>query len=84
MYTFEYINTEQIDEENKIVTVKTENFLYYVRCFQNIIQYIHAEHSESYNNWENPPTEQQILEHDLRKEEFNGDHSILQGYIDSL
>lgn len=84
MYTFEYIDTQQIDEENKFVTVKTENFFYYIRCFQNIIQYIHGEFPESYNNWENPPTEQQILEHDLREEEFNRDHTILQGYIDSL
>lgn len=84
MHIFEYINTEQIDEENKVITVKCENFLYYIRCFQNKIQFIHGERPESYNNWQNPPTSQQLYEHDLRKEEFNGDHSILQGYIDSL
>lgn len=82
-YTFEYISTEDIDEENKMITVKCENFLYTIRCFQNIIQYIHAEGPDSYNS-RIEPTEQEVIDHNLREEEFNGDHSILQGYIDSL
>ena len=82
-YIFEYINTEQFDEENKMITIKCENFLYHIRCFQNIIQYIHGEHPDSYNS-RIEVTEEEKIAHDLREEEFNGDHSILQGYIDSL
>lgn len=82
-HNFEYISTEQLDAENKIVTLKCENFIYYVRCFQNIIQYIHGEWPDTYNEWNTPPTEEQINAHDLREEELNGDHSIIQSYLDS-
>lgn len=82
-YNFEYVSTQPIDEENKVVIIKCENFLYYVRCFQNIIQYVHGEWPETYNLWQIPPTKEEATQHDAREEIFNQDHSIIQTYLDS-
>jgi hypothetical protein len=81
---FIYISTELIEEEStKIVTFEYMNFLYYVRCFENIIQFIRGQrHGEPLTNGE-IPTPEQCTEHDLRRELYNGDHQPLQDWIDS-
>jgi hypothetical protein len=59
------------------------NFLYYVRCFENIIQFIKGQrHSELLTNGE-VPTPEQHIEHDLRRELYNGDRQPLQEWIDT-
>ena len=82
---FIYIRTEEYPEEStKIITFEYMNFLYYIRCFENIIQYIGGQrHSEPLTNGD-IPTYEQGLEHDLRRELYNGDHQPLQDWIDTL
>jgi hypothetical protein len=82
---FIYIRTELTGEESiKIVTFEYQNYLYYVRCFENIIQFIRGQrHSEPLTNGE-LPTYEQGLEHDLRRELYNGDHAPLQQWLDNL
>jgi hypothetical protein len=81
---FIYISTELTGEEStKIVTFEYMNFVYSVRCFENIIQYIGGQrHTEPLTNGD-IPTYEQGLEHDLRRELYNGDHQPLQEWIDS-
>jgi hypothetical protein len=81
---FIYISTELTGEESiKIVTFEYMNFLYYVRCFENIIQFIKGQrHSELLTNGE-VPTPEQHIEHDLRRELYNGDRQPLQEWIDT-
>jgi hypothetical protein len=81
---FIYISTELTGEEStKIVTFEYMNFLYYVRCFENIIQFIRGQrHSEPLTNGD-IPTYEQGLEHDSRRELYNGDHQPLQEWIDT-
>ena len=79
---FIYIRTEDVFEEfTKIVYFEYQNFVYSVRCFENIIQFIHGQrHSELLTNGE-IPTYEQCLEHDIRRELYNGDHEPLQQWI---
>jgi hypothetical protein len=89
-YIFEHIETISIDpsiagdNESTEITFKCENFLYYARCFQNILQYVKGEDPEEYNNWPIPPTEAEVEAHEDRRHLFNQDHSIVQGWIDTL
>ena len=80
---FIYISTELTEEEStKIVTFEYMNFLYYVICFEGIIQFIRGQrHDEPLTNGE-MPTYEQGLEHDNRRELYNGDHQPLQEWID--
>jgi hypothetical protein len=83
---FIYIRTEDVSEEEstKIVYFEYQNFVYSVRCFENIIQFISGQrHSDPLTNGE-IPTYEQGLEHDLRRELYNGDHAPLQAWIDGL
>jgi hypothetical protein len=82
---FIYIKTEEYPEEStKEVFFEYMNFVYFVRCFENIIQYIGGQrHSEPLTNGD-IPTYEQNLEHDLRRELYNGDHQPLQDWIDTL
>jgi hypothetical protein len=82
---FIYISTELIEEEStKIVTFEYMNFVYSVRCFENIIQYIGGQrHSEPLTNGD-IPTYEQGLEHDLRRELYNGNHEPLQLWLNNL
>jgi len=81
---FIYVKTELTEEEStKIVTFEYMNFLYYVRCFENIIQFIKGQrHSELLTNGE-VPTPEQHIEHDLRRELYNGDRVPLQEWINT-
>ena len=81
---FIYISTELTGEEStKIITFEYMNFLYYVICFENIIQFIRGQrHTEPLTNGE-IPTYEQGLEHDLRRKLYNGDHQPLQEWIDN-
>jgi hypothetical protein len=81
---FIYIRTEEYPEEStKEVFFEYMNFLYYVRCFENIIQYIGGQrHSELLTNGEFPTSEQHI-EHDIRRKLYNGEHQPLQEWIDT-
>jgi len=81
---FIYISTELTEEEStKIVTFEYMNFLYYVICFENIIQFIRGQrHDEPLTNGE-MPTYEQCLEHDNRRELYNGDHQPLQEWINT-
>lgn len=83
---FIYIRTEDVsgEESTKIVYFEYQNFVYFVRCFENIIQFIHGQrHTEPLTNGE-MPTYEQCLEHDLRRELYNGDHVPLQAWLDIL
>jgi hypothetical protein len=81
---FIYVRTELTEEEyTKIITFEYMNFLYYVRCFENVIQFIKGQrHSELLTNGE-VPTPEQHIEHDLRRELYNGDRVPLQEWIDT-
>ena len=81
---FIYIRTEEYPEEStKEVFFEYMNFVYFVRCFENIIQYIGGQrHSELLTNGD-IPTYEQGLEHDLRRELYNGNHQPLQEWIDT-
>lgn len=81
---FIYISTELTGEEStKKVFFEYMNFVYYVRCFENIIQYIGGQrHTEPLTNGD-IPTYEQGLEHDLRRELYNGDHVPLQEWLDT-
>jgi hypothetical protein len=81
---FIYIRTEEYPEDfTKEIFFEYMNFVYSVRCFENIIQYIGGQrHSELLTNG-NIPTYEQGLEHDNRRELYNGDHQPLQEWIDS-
>ncbi len=81
---FIYIGTELTGEEStKIVTFEYQNFLYYVRCFENVIQFIKGQrHSELLTNGQ-VPTQEQHIEHDVRRELYNGDRQPLQDWLDS-
>lgn len=81
---FIYVKTEDHPEEStKIITFEYMNFIYYVRCFENVIQFIKAQrHDELLTNGE-IPTSEQYIEHDLRRELYNGDHQPLQEWIDT-
>jgi len=92
-YTFTYLSKQIVDpsisgtlpgEETIIIELKCEGFIYYARCVNGIIQHIKGEKPNSYNNWPTPPTQEQITAHDLRREEFSSDHSIIQTWIDSI
>jgi hypothetical protein len=92
-YTFTYLSKEIIDpsiagtlpnDKTIVIEFKCEGFIYYARCLNGIIQYTSGERAESYNNWTNPPTQQQIIDHDLRREEFNADPTELQAWINSI
>jgi len=92
-YTFTYVSKEVIDpsiagtgpsEETIVIEFKCEGFSYYARCLNGTIQYLSGEKGESYNNWPTPPTQEQIEAHDLRREEFNGDPTEVQNWIDSI
>lgn len=82
---FIYIRTEDISEEStKIVYFEHQNFVYSVRCFENIIQFIKGQrHSEPLTNGE-IPTYEQCLEHDIRRELYNGNHEPLQLWLNNL
>jgi hypothetical protein len=81
---FIYIRTEyQPEDFTKDVLFEYMNFVYDVRCFENIIQFIRGQrHSEPLTNGE-MPTYEQGLEHDLRRELYNGDHQPLQDWLDA-
>ena len=81
---FIYVRTEEQPEEFiKIVTFEYMIFLYYIRCFENTIQFIKGQrHNEPLTNGE-MPTSEQYIENDLRRELYNGDHQPLQEWIDS-
>jgi hypothetical protein len=81
---FIYIRTEEYPEEStKIITFEYMNFVYSIRCFENIIQYIGGQrHNELLTNGD-IPTYEQGIEHDLRRELYNGDHQPLQEWIDT-
>jgi hypothetical protein len=82
---FIYIRTEyQPEDLTKDVIFEYMNFVYDVRCFENIIQFVRGQrHSEPLTNGE-MPTYEQGIEHDLRRELYNGDHAPLQAWIDNL
>jgi hypothetical protein len=82
---FIYIRTEEYPEEStKEVFFEYMNFVYFVRCFENIIQYVGGQrHSEPLTNGD-IPTYEQGIEHDNRRELYNGDHQPLQDWIDTL
>jgi hypothetical protein len=81
---FIYIRTEEYPEEStKEVFFEYMNFVYSVRCFENIIQYMGGQrHNELLTNGE-MPTYEQSIEHDNRRELYNGDHQPLQEWIDT-
>ena len=81
---FIYIRTEyQPEDLTKDVLFEYMNFVYDVRCFENIIQFIRGQiHSEPLTNGE-MPTYEQCLEHDIRRELYNGDHAPLQEWLDT-
>jgi hypothetical protein len=81
---FIYIRTEyQPEDLTKDVIFEYMNFVYDVRCFENIIQFIRGQrHSEPLTNGE-MPTYEQGIEHDLRRELYNGDHTPLQEWLDT-
>jgi hypothetical protein len=81
---FIYIRTEyQPEDLTKDVIFEYMNFVYDVRCFENIIQFIRGQrHSEPLTNGE-MPTYEQGIEHDLRRELYNGDHQPLQDWLDT-
>jgi len=71
-------------EEKKVVFL-CELYSYTAHCFQNIIQFIGSQKNP------NGPlsdgsiaTEEQVSSNQLRKKLFNGNHSPLQEWIDSL
>lgn len=82
---FIYIRTEDISEEStKIVYFEIQNFVYSVICFENVIQFIKGQrHSELLTNGE-IPTYEQCLEHDIRRELYNGNHEPLQLWLNNL
>jgi hypothetical protein len=72
------------EEFTKDVVFECENFIYSARCYQNIIQFIKGQrHTELLTNGQTP-TEEQHIQHDLRRELYNGDHQPLQDWIDNL
>lgn len=81
---FIYIRTEEYPEEStKEIFFEYLNFVYSVVCFEGIIQFIRGQrHTELLTNGE-IPTYQQGLEHDIRRELYNGDHQPLQEWIDT-
>lgn len=89
-YEFELISKVQIDpvqagnEESTETAFKCERFLYYARCYQNVLQYVKGEDPEKYHNWPIPPTEEEIATHEHRRKTFNQDHSIVQNWLDTL
>jgi hypothetical protein len=80
---FIYIRTEyQPEDLTKDVLFEYMNFVYDVRCFENIIQFVRGQrHSEPLTNGD-IPTYEQGLEHDIRRELYNGDHQPLQDWLD--
>lgn len=82
---FTYIQTLEYPEDStKDVVFEFENFVYSARCFENIIQFIKGQrHSELLTNGQ-VLTWEQHLEHDVRRELYNGDHQPLQYWIDNL
>jgi len=82
---FIYIRTEEYPEEStKEIFFEYLNFVYSVVCFEDIIQFIRGQrHTELLTNGE-LPTYEQGLEHDLRRELYNGDHEPLQQWLDNL
>lgn len=83
-YQYEHLETRIIDQDHKEVDFKCMNFIYTIRCFQGIIQFIKGQRPEIYLANVPPPTPEEIEAHDLRREEFNGNHQELQAWIDSL
>jgi hypothetical protein len=88
-----YINTidysQNYDElglepYTKDVVFVAMSFYYTARCYTDIIQYVQGQRLEEplYNN--NLPTKEEFVEHNLRKEMFNGEHQPLQDWIDNL
>jgi hypothetical protein len=71
------------DGFHKDVVFECEKFVYSARCFEDIIQFIKGKADQELTDgtW---PTEEQLVQHEDRKEAYNGDHQPLQTWIDNL
>lgn len=83
-YNLIYLTTENLDENSKIIHFMCQGFRYHARCFDGVIQYVKGEYPKEYMNREIPPTDDEILEHDIRRKIFNANHNIIQTWIDGL
>lgn len=78
-----YLTTLNYDDNTKDVVFVCDNFVYSARCYDGIIQFVKGQSPEEplYNGL--MATEEQSEQNDLRRELFNGDHQILQPWIDT-
>lgn len=72
-----------LEPNTKEVLFEYMNFVYKVRCFENIIQFVTGQRPEELLTNGILPTDQQVDEHDLRRELYNNDPAPLQQWIDS-
>ena len=73
-----------LDPNTKDVVFTTMSFYYSARCWNDIIQFIKAQHPDDPLYDYHLPSEEEIQEHDSREELFNGNHQPLQEWIDNL
>lgn len=85
-YNFKHIKTNILDPEiygsNKEIFFECEGFTYYARCFENILQFVKNPKPIDYSDWPTPPTEEQLQANEDRLHAFNGDHTIVQNWLD--
>lgn len=72
-----------LDPNTKDVVFEYMNFSYSARCFENIIQFVKGQRPEQPLTNGDTPTQEQLDEHDLRRELYNGNPQPLQQWIDS-
>jgi len=85
--TLDYsLNYEEmgLDPNTKDVVFVAESFYYSARCWNDIIQFIKGQYPEDPLYDYHLPTEEEIEQHDLREELYNGNHQPLQDWIDNL
>lgn len=86
-YNFIHIQTNILDTEiygsNKEVFFKCDGFVYYARCFENVLQFVKNPKPYDYSDWLIPPTEEQLQANIDRLRIFNDDHTIVQNWLDS-
>jgi len=82
---FNHIETvHHPDGLHKDVVYVCEMFTYSARCFQDIIQFIRGQRPEELLIDGTIPTDEQLSEHDSRREFYNQNHEPLQIWIDNL
>jgi len=87
LHTLDYsqnYNELGLEPNTKDVVFETMSFYYSARCWNDIIQFIKAQSPIDPLSDYHLPTREEIDEHNLREELYNGNHQPLQDWIDNL